>query len=222
MRHQGLIFFIVSMEKTGILILFQYTCMCIGVSARKAGKKRREPVGQNITVKVRAYYDNSFKKNKNETEVKAHFDFIFSEIKKKLNKRLVTLNFSVKSAVEMNNLTVNATTSLWIAINGSATLENLKSFAEAQQPSLDTMFNFFTSVGCYNKIKRCTWESTVRGNAPISRACSGIQRCLAYDRTNIAESGTHRADCCLVETRKFFRSRFSENEPDFLEVRGQG
>ncbi|XP_075530555.1 uncharacterized protein LOC142563811 isoform X6 [Dermacentor variabilis] len=100
MRHQGLIFFIVSMEKTGILILFQYTCMCIGVSARKAGKKRREPVGQNITVKVRAYYDNSFKKNKNETEVKAHFDFIFSEIKKKLNKRLVTLNFSVKSAVE--------------------------------------------------------------------------------------------------------------------------
>ncbi|XP_075530554.1 uncharacterized protein LOC142563811 isoform X5 [Dermacentor variabilis] len=185
MRHQGLIFFIVSMEKTGILILFQYTCMCIGVSARKAGKKRREPVGQNITVKVRAYYDNSFKKNKNETEVKAHFDFIFSEIKKKLNKRLVTLNFSVKSAVEMNNLTVNATTSLWIAINGSATLENLKSFAEAQQPSLDTMFNFFTS-------------------------------------TNIAESGTHRADCCLVETRKFFRSRFSENEPDFLEVRGQG
>ncbi|XP_075530557.1 uncharacterized protein LOC142563812 [Dermacentor variabilis] len=130
------------MEKTGTIILFLYTCMCSGATAGSTGKI----IGQGITVKVQAYYDDSFKYNKNETQVRHHFDGIFSEIQKYLNERLVGLKFTVQSASLMNNLTLNDTTQGWRQINGNATLENLKSFAESQEPSLDTISYFFTST----------------------------------------------------------------------------
>ncbi|XP_075530304.1 uncharacterized protein LOC142563613 isoform X2 [Dermacentor variabilis] len=124
------------------LVLFQ----SIVTPTFAEGVNGKEPIGQNITVKVQAYYDDSFRNNTNETLVKAHFDDIFSKIRQILNGRQVMLNFTVEKAGLMNNLTVNDTTRRWRQINGNATLENLKNFADAQKPSRETMFYYFTSA----------------------------------------------------------------------------
>ncbi|XP_075532158.1 uncharacterized protein LOC142564864 [Dermacentor variabilis] len=143
MQRQGLIFFLVSMEKTGILILFLYTCMGIGATSTKRGYPT-DPIGQGINVMARVFYDSHF--NNSDADLPTYFNHTFQKVQEGLNNRSIMLNFTLQETTQNDSLAVFLPndTRRQLIINGSATLEALITLARTETPNLTALYYYFS------------------------------------------------------------------------------
>ncbi|XP_075531468.1 uncharacterized protein LOC142564369 [Dermacentor variabilis] len=138
------------MEKTGILILFLYTCMCIGATTGNRGINKPQSLGENVTVNAFVLYDKSIL-NKTQaadndtTPVWSHFTKIFQQVQEAIHKMGAMITMDVKNVTEGHNITVNSTTSPG-KLNGTATLAALLEYANSSGIN-ETNYIFYFFVG---------------------------------------------------------------------------
>uniref|UniRef100_A0A131YHN9 28 kDa Metastriate family member n=1 Tax=Rhipicephalus appendiculatus TaxID=34631 RepID=A0A131YHN9_RHIAP len=153
-------------------LVFCSMCILSSLSLAFGAQPRtpREAIGEGVHVRVHAYYDSAFARNKSKEELTKHFGNIFQTVQGEFFKRFINVTFEVKESEQKESLEVydNVTEE----VNGNATLKNLKEEAEKEVPeSYNSIYYFFTgndiftnktmqSDGLYTPRTFCTTNGT--------------------------------------------------------------